>query len=172
MTTISPLAETDIDDQYAAIERSRTLLSPFAVWLNDDYDYAKSAEWVSEAVANAEAGREHHFAIRAEDGSFAGMVGLNAVDTANRTAEIGYWVAIDRIGCGHATRAAGLLIDWASQTLGIERFELMIRIDNARSVAVARRIGASREATLSRRLRDRDGNAYDAGLWVVLRPDC
>ncbi len=76
------------------------------------------------------------------DGEVAGEVGLSAFDRAAGTAEIGWWTAADHRGQGVASTGARLLVEWATDVLGLGG--VLARCDAAHpaSVVVARRSGA------------------------------
>jgi [ribosomal protein S5]-alanine N-acetyltransferase len=94
-------------------------------------------------------GRAAPFAIvRASDGSLAGSVALIQIVWEHRRAEVGYWLARDARGQGHATRAVRLICTWGQQSLGLERIDLLAATDNAASQRVAERSGFKREAVL------------------------
>ena len=74
-------------------------------------------------------------------GEVAGEVGLSSIDRAAGRADIGWWTAAAYRGQGVASTAAGLLVRWASSTLGLV---VVARCDaaNPGSIAVAKRAGA------------------------------
>jgi RimJ/RimL family protein N-acetyltransferase len=59
--------------------------------------------------------------------------------------EIGWTLARAAWGKGYATEAGGAAMDWAFETLGLERLISLIHKDNAPSMRVAERLGESRE---------------------------
>lgn len=93
------------------------------------------------SVAAWENGSEYHFAI-VVDGRAGGVIGLNRVGDGEM--EIHYWLRTSLVGRGYVTEAARALIDWAVDTLHVRRFRLDAGVDNARSLAVARRLGFAR----------------------------
>lgn len=56
--------------------------------------------------------------------------------------ELGWLVYEGHEGRGYATEAAATLRDWAAKTLGLDRLVSYIDPGNARSIAVAERLGA------------------------------
>jgi len=60
--------------------------------------------------------------------------------------ELAYAIAPAAQGRGFATEAAALARDWAAASLGLDRLVSFIRPANAASIAVARRLGATRGA--------------------------
>jgi RimJ/RimL family protein N-acetyltransferase len=66
----------------------------------------------------------------------------------HRRAEVGYWLALEARGRGHAARAVRLICTWGVRTLGFERIDLLAATGNLRSQSVAERCGFTREALL------------------------
>ncbi|MEU5399958.1 GNAT family protein [Streptomyces sp. NPDC005963] len=87
-------------------------------------------------------------AVRAgRDWQLVGVVSLN-FDTAMKTGEIGYWIDAAFEGRGLVTRAATAVLDQAFGHIGLDRVELRTGTDNARSRAVAHRLGFTEEGLL------------------------
>jgi ribosomal-protein-alanine N-acetyltransferase len=70
-----------------------------------------------------------------------GAFSVLELDLPARYGEIGYWVAAPARGRGVATRALTLLRDWAAGELGLERIDLLIHVENERSLRLAERTG-------------------------------
>jgi RimJ/RimL family protein N-acetyltransferase len=75
------------------------------------------------------------------DGRLAGSFSLLELDLGRGYGEIGYWVAPGARGRGVATRAVGLLHEWAVRELGLRRIEILPHAGNAASRRVAERCG-------------------------------
>jgi RimJ/RimL family protein N-acetyltransferase len=86
-----------------------------------------------------------------------GSISLMRFAWEHARAEVGYWLAREARGEGHATRAVGLICDWAFATLGLERIELLAASGNPASQRVAGRCGFAHEALLRSYLRLKDG---------------
>lgn len=82
--------------------------------------------------------------------------------------EIGYWVHVDHVGCGVATRAVTALVDSAFELEDVERVEIRHDAANEASQNVARRAGFMFEVE-----RDRQAQApADVGrekVWFTTR---
>ncbi len=84
-------------------------------------------------------------AVPADSGwRLVGEVNL-LIDTGTRAAEVGYWLDTDFAGRGLATRAVAATLDWAFGPLGVRRIKLGTIAGNERSIAVAERLGFTRE---------------------------
>lgn len=99
------------------------------------------------------------FAIVAADppGELLGSISLMRLEDEHRRGEVGYWLAQEARGQGHATRAVKLICDWGFAVLGLERIALIAATGNRASQAVAERAGFSREAVLRSYMASRDG---------------
>jgi ribosomal-protein-serine acetyltransferase len=90
------------------------------------------------------------------DGELAGGIGLE-IDTLSNSGEIGYWLARPYEGRGIITRVCGRFFDMAFDELGLHRMELQAAADNARSRAVAGRLGMQQEGIARDGIRVADG---------------
>jgi RimJ/RimL family protein N-acetyltransferase len=73
-------------------------------------------------------------------GALLGCVGVS-VDAADRTGELGYWVAPEARGAGVATRGSRLLARFVFDHVGVGALRLQAAVTNAASNAVARAVG-------------------------------
>ncbi len=77
-----------------------------------------------------------------------GSISLVRIAWEHRRAEVGYFLAADARGGGHATRAVSLICRWGFASLGIERVDLYAATDNVASQRVAVRSSFDREGVL------------------------
>ncbi|MER5963782.1 GNAT family protein [Streptomyces sp. NPDC002057] len=101
------------------------------------------------------------------DGTLVGAVILRKLDVAGGTAEAGCWLEPAGVGRGLVTRAARTLVDWAIEVRGVHRVEWVVSSGNAPSIAVARRLGMSRDGVLRESYSYR-GERHDEEVWSVL----
>jgi RimJ/RimL family protein N-acetyltransferase len=95
------------------------------------------------------AGLSAPFSIVATDGGqLLGSISLMRFAWEHRRGEVGYWLAADARGRGHATRAVRLICEWGFAQLGLERIDLLAATGNRASQTVAERAGFAREAVL------------------------
>ncbi|MET9345217.1 GNAT family N-acetyltransferase [Streptomyces termitum] len=104
------------------------------------------------------------------DGTLVGGVLLRTMDVAAGTAEAGCWLEPAAAGRGLITRACRLLIDWVVEVRGLHRVEWLASSENAPSIAVARRLGMTREGVLRENYPHR-GVRTDTEVWAVLAPE-
>ena len=93
-----------------------------------------------------------------------GSISLMRFAWQHARAEVGYWLARDARGHGHATRAVRLITAWGFRSLGLERIDLLAATGNPASQRVAERCGFTREAVLRSYLRGKDGPPGHGGV--------
>ncbi|MFI0796846.1 GNAT family N-acetyltransferase [Micromonospora rubida] len=101
------------------------------------------------------------------DGVLVGGVMFVAFDTALGVCEVGCWLEPAAEGRGLVTRAVGVVLDWAVGQRGMHRVEWRTNADNARSLAVARRLGMRHDGTL-RQVYPGPVRRIDIEVWSVL----
>jgi len=143
---LRPLSSADADALFA--------LHSDAVVLRD-WD---SAPWTERARADAfldrcrqieEEGSGARLAMdRVSDGAFLGWVGLTGYNPDYRSASLGYCLTEAAWGHGYATEAARALLQWAFDTLDLNRVQAEADTRNAASARVLEKLGFVREGTL------------------------
>ncbi|MCQ8774513.1 GNAT family N-acetyltransferase [Streptomyces telluris] len=104
------------------------------------------------------------------DGKLVGGFLLRRLDFEQGVAEAGCWLEPAAVGRGLVTRAARAVIDWAVEERGIHRVEWWVSAENAPSIAVARRLGMTRDGVLRESFLYR-GKRHDEEIWSVLAPE-
>jgi RimJ/RimL family protein N-acetyltransferase len=79
--------------------------------------------------------------VRTSDGAFLGMCGLHRHRWWPDDVEVGWRFARSAWGHGYATEAASAWLDRAFSELGLDEVISVTTTDNARSLAVMRRLG-------------------------------
>ncbi len=92
-----------------------------------------------------------------DDTRLLGSIALMDLNWEQKRGEVGYWLAREARGAGHATRAVQMICRWGLEQLGLERIALMASTGNPASQRVAERAGFTREAVLRCSFRGRDG---------------
>lgn len=106
-----------------------------------------------------------------ETGFCIGGSGLHRIDWSVPKFEIGYWVRTGYSGRGYITEAVNAITEFAFDLLGARRLEIRCDILNARSAAVARRVGFNLEATLRQDTRDQFGRLRDTHIFSRIKAD-
>lgn len=78
---------------------------------------------------------------RVEDGAAVGVCGLGGRPDPDGVVSLGYSVYPVHERCGFATEASRALVEWALAQQGVTRVRATVTVDNAPSIAVARKLG-------------------------------
>ncbi len=107
-----------------------------------------------------------------ESGAFIGRIGLlQQFVGGGDEVEVGYVLSREYWGKGYAAEAARACRDWAFEHLPIERVISLIRPENERSIAVAKRNGMHRAGSTLHVGAPHDIYAITRGEWQQLRAD-
>ncbi len=160
--------DSDAEALFEAATESVQDVYPWLPWCHPNYTLRDAVDWIVFQRGLFEKGSEYFFAIVDSAGNFLGGCGLNHLNTVHRLANLGYWIRSSATGSGVAVSAVQQLRDWAFRETDLERLELLVDVENKRSLRVAEKSGAIREATLSSRLFVH-GRAHDAVLHAFVR---
>jgi RimJ/RimL family protein N-acetyltransferase len=135
------------------------------------YGEADARAYLMQRYDTLHAGTSAPFAIvsAVDEGPVLGSISLMRLAWDQARGEVGYWLAREARGQGHATRAVRLSCRWGFEMLGLERIELLAATGNAASQRVAERAGFTREAVLRSYLRGRDGRQDMIAFGLVAR---
>lgn len=156
---IRPYQPADAAAVYQAIRESLPELSQ---WL-PDMNASTSLDTVQAYIARREdqANRRlaYDFAIvDREDQGILGGCGLNQINWQHGYANLYYWVRTSQAGQGIAGEAARQLARYGIRTLGLQRIEILVAVENHASLRVVAKLGAAREGLLRNRI-------YVRGMW-------
>ena len=164
---LRPLREDDLDELQALIEANRDHLRPWMPWADNERE--DTADFLRTALADERSGAAKHMAVLAGD-RMAGTCGFHHVDERNRSAMLGYWLAAGHEGRGLMSAAVSETLDMMFGERGLHRAELRTNPANARSRAVAERLGFREEGVLREAERFPDGYR-DMVLYAMLASD-
>ena len=130
---------------------------------------ARAERFIAASRQMAEAGTGARLAVdRAADGSFLGWCSVTRWNPGYRSASMGYCYDEAAWGHGYATEAARALLQWAFETLDLNRVQAETDTRNAASARVLEKLGFAREGTL-REDCVVDGDVSDSWVFGLLR---
>jgi ribosomal-protein-serine acetyltransferase len=105
-----------------------------------------------------------------QNGRLAGVVGAGRFDWENRSTMVGYWLGESYQGKGLMTGACRAVVDYLFSELKFQRIEIRCATDNAKSCAVPKRLGFSKEGVL-RQAQAFDDRFLDIEVYGLLAED-
>jgi RimJ/RimL family protein N-acetyltransferase len=138
--TMRRLAPADVETLVAAINESLDHLRPWMAWAQTPASIESMTDFVARADENWARGNEFQYLIRNAAGALVGGCGLHARQGPG-VLEIGYWVHVDHLRAGIATKTAAGLTRTAFAMRPVKRVEISCDATNARSAAVPRKLG-------------------------------
>jgi ribosomal-protein-serine acetyltransferase len=138
---------------FALIDANRDRLHPWMIWEPTTKSPSDTRAWIERCLASPTDLEGNGLWI---DGEMAGGIGLS-IDTLANSGEIGYWLGGGFEGRGLVTRGCARFFDHGFDELGLHRMELSAGVGNARSRAVAARLGMREEGVARDGCRVADG---------------
>ena len=125
-------------------------------------------QFIAWAIARQRLGKVAFFAVtvRGSDAPI-GLFQVRALDGDFTTAEWGFALGSPYWGTGIFPKGASLALEFAFETLGVERLEARSMVANARGNAALRKVGATTEGVL-RKSFEKGGRRHDQYLWSIL----
>lgn len=166
--TLKQQTQKDADALYAAVRESIPELMPWLPFAHPDYCIKETRGWLKKCGIDWKNNIAFNFAIANNgDGTIIGGCGLNQLNTNDLVANLGYWVRTSQSAKGVAPAATRLLAGWGFKALKLKRIEILIAVENRKSLRVAEKTGAYREGVLRNRLR-LGGKQHDAVLFSLV----
>jgi RimJ/RimL family protein N-acetyltransferase len=136
------------------------------------YSQRDAEEWFALTRTTRAAGHQAAFAmVDAETGELLGSIDLRMNPADPAIAELGYMVGPRARGRGVATRGVEILTEWAFESMGVERMEILVDPRNEPSLKVAEAAGYVREGVLRGYRPSRNGGRLDLTMYARLRAD-
>lgn len=135
-------------------------------------DLGQAQAWIEEALVEQERDRRSPFVVEDVAGSILGSTSYRDLDTRNTRVEIGStWLSRASWGTGANTEAKLLLMEYAFESLGLERIFLRSDNLNLRSQRAHEKLGAVREGVHRHEVLRRDGSWCDSIHYSILRSE-
>jgi RimJ/RimL family protein N-acetyltransferase len=147
--TLRCYERTDVDALHDAVQANADALRPFMPWVErEPLDRQARVQRVRHLRGLFDLGQDFVYGIfDRKSGRLLGGCGLHPRTTPGAL-EIGYWIVRDRWGDGLATETAAALTRVGFEIMEAERIEIRVAPDNARSLAVPRKLGFREEGRL------------------------
>ncbi|MER6942422.1 GNAT family protein [Nonomuraea sp. NPDC000554] len=166
---LRPLEPWQAEEFLAHMDRGREFIGQHIVLADAVTDLESSRSCLQAYAEKAAADTGRIYGIWT-DGKLVGGVLFRTMDIGQGTAEAGCWLEPSAVGKGLVTRAARVIIDWAVEERGVHRVEWRVSSANQASIAVARRLGMTKDGVLRQSYLYR-GKRADVEVWSVLAPE-
>ncbi|MEU3408063.1 GNAT family protein [Streptomyces sp. NPDC006670] len=164
-----PLEVWHAEEFLAHIDRGREFIGQFIGFPDRATDLESARQLLRANAEKSAADGARLYGIRVADTLVGGVLFPN-FDAAAGNCEVGCWMEPAGTGRGLVTRACQVLIDWAFDVRGMHRVEWHVAAGNEKSIAVARRLGFTREGVLRQSHLHR-GVRQDTEIWSLLAPE-
>ena len=165
---LRPFADADADALFALHSDAHVL----RYWDSPPWtERARAERFLASCRQITEEGGGARLAVeRRSDGAFLGWCGLTGFNPDFRSASLGYCLTEAAWGHGYATEAAGALLQWAFDTMDLNRVQAEADTRNGASARVLEKLGFVLEGTL-REDCVVNGVVSDSWVYGLLRRD-
>jgi len=154
---------------FAVVDRDRAYLREWLPWVDASKEVDDTRAFIRGALEQFAKNDGLTAGIWCGE-EFAGVIGTHKLRWANRSAEIGYWLAAKFQGRGIMADACRLLIDHAFNEWALNRVEIRCATGNIKSCAIPKRLGFQHEGML-REAELIDGKYLDLNIYGMLARD-
>jgi len=144
---LKPVEPAHVPALFALAKTNQERLGLWLPWIDATKSEADTAAFVEAAMKQNAERRGFHSGIWLE-GALAGAVGMHPVDWEHRSISLGYWIGEEFEGRGLIRAAVARIVHHCFLDLKLERVEIRAGAENARSRAVAERLGFQLEGVL------------------------
>jgi RimJ/RimL family protein N-acetyltransferase len=169
---VRPYRLEDAEALNEAVQESRDHLRPWLPFAGAHQSIEETRDFILHCIANWLLRENFTLGIwHPASGAFLGGTGFHVRDWDLRYFEIGYWLRASAEGHGYMAEAVRLLADFLFNGLDAQRVEIRCDARNARSAAVAQRLGFIQEAKLRNARLDASGSPVDTLVFSLIPTD-
>ncbi|CAB4935982.1 unannotated protein [freshwater metagenome] len=172
LITLRPLCEGDIQDIFIGCQDP---VIPRFTRVPADYTISHAEFFIREKTPKSLLEKtELAFAIDHGNGAekkFAGVISFHSMDLPDLTAELGYWISANSRGKGVGTTSARVLTDFGFNSMGFERIEALVDVENLASKKLLSSAGYTLEGIMRKKSRRFDGAQIDMALFSTIREE-
>ncbi len=137
----------DAERIFELTDASRDYLREWLPWLDFTTKLQDTKDFIQSGSSNFVEGKSLGAVIIYKD-EIVGIGGFNAINSASKTAYIGYWLGQEYQGNGIMTRVAKALTDYALTELKLNKVEIRVATENHKSRSIPERLGYTQEGTI------------------------
>lgn len=131
--------ERDAEEIYTVVRENLEQLKLWMPWADDDYSVDSAREYIRGNLSEFATTGSFSTSIVLNE-KIVGAVGFHHLDTTNKSAHLGYWLAKSAQGNGLMTRCSRALIDYLFEEMQLNRVQINCSALNTKSRAIAERL--------------------------------
>lgn len=167
--SLRPLQESDTDSFFALVHSNRKHLSQWLPWIEAHSTPGHSRRHIAAGIVQQALRNGGQWGIFLGS-TLIGEVSLHWIQKDHQAGSMGYWIAGPYQGKGLAAMACQKLLHLCFQEYALNRLELSCALQNARSMALAQRLGFTQEGC-RRQVEFHQGVFWDHALFSLLRQE-
>lgn len=167
---IKLLEPADAGAVFAVADRNREYLREWLPWMDRTHAAADVRQFIEDVVSPQWAANQGPQCGIWTGGKLAGSIGCHAIDWANRSCSIGYWIESRRQGQGIVTRCVCEMLHYLFDEMRLHRVVIQCGTGNRRSCAIPARLGFTREGVL-RHAQLLGARWLDLATWSILEDE-
>lgn len=172
LITLRAPQESDIP---ALLEGAQDPLLPIFTRIPSHYSMADAEFYVRERSPHAFANQTELQLVleygNGADATFAGGFSFHSLNVREHVAEIGYWICAPMRGKGIGSIATQVLTHFGFESIGFERIEAVVNVENTPSRKLLEKSGYTLEGIMRKKSRKEDGTQKDMALYAAIRQD-
>lgn len=163
------LTARDAKRLFTLTDESRDYLKKWLPWVELIRSEEDSLRFIKQALQDYLDFEKIIFGI-IYHGELVGVIGFNRLDTTNKIASIGYWLAEKYSGQGIMTRSVAAFISYGFSDLLLHKIEIRVATENKQSRAVPERLDFVQEGII--RAAEKLNHTYvDHVLYGILKDE-
>jgi ribosomal-protein-serine acetyltransferase len=155
----------DAEDIFGLVDSNRAYLARWLHWALG-HTLEDERQWV-EGRKKAQTDGSGSPCLIIYLGSLVGFAGIDRIDPVSKSCNLGYYLAESFQGRGIVTRACRSLLDYAFDTLGMNRVQISANPQNTGSIAIPERLGFVYEG-VQRQAHILNGQFHDLAVYSML----
>lgn len=150
-----PLSVDDIFKIFNALDEEREYMREWLPFVDATRGVEDTANFVNHVLET----EDSQFTICYKD-QFVGLIGFKGTDKDNKKTEIGYWLSQYAQGKGVMVRSVSRLLEYAFNSLEMNRVQIKVAVGNHKSRRIPERLGFRLEGI------ERDGELLVDGVFT------
>ena len=165
---LAPASARFAAELFSVVDKNREEFSKYMAWPRFVKTEDDESGFLDSCLSAHQKNEGKTYVILFNDAA-VGLLSFNSIDSANKTAYIGYWLDMRVQGQGVVTRALKGLVKYYSDRKLINRFVIKCSVSNKKSNEVARRCGFVMEGKM-RKAELLNGVFHDQNLYSHVVP--